>query len=73
MFVLPCVGSGLETDWSPVQEVLPTVYEIHNSRAILMWNRPEALLWKGRRKELHFSNRCSISVLCFGYFLLNFK
>jgi hypothetical protein len=28
VFVLPCVGSGLATDWSPVERVLPTVYKI---------------------------------------------
>jgi hypothetical protein len=26
--VVPCVDSGLATDWSPVQGVLPTVYSI---------------------------------------------
>jgi hypothetical protein len=28
VFVLPCVGSGLEVGWFPTQEVLPTVYMI---------------------------------------------
>jgi hypothetical protein len=28
VFVLFCVGRGLETSWSPVQGVLPTVYGI---------------------------------------------
>jgi hypothetical protein len=27
VFVLSCVSSGLATGWSPVQEVLPTVYK----------------------------------------------
>jgi hypothetical protein len=30
--------------WSPVQEVLPTVYKIHSYRLILMGNRPEGLM-----------------------------
>jgi hypothetical protein len=34
VFVLPCVGSGLATGWSPVRAVLPTVYKI----AKLKWN-----------------------------------
>jgi hypothetical protein len=33
VFVLSCVGSGLETDWSPDQGVLPVVYKIHNVRS----------------------------------------
>jgi hypothetical protein len=28
--VLPCVDSGIETDWSSVQEILPTVYRLRN-------------------------------------------
>jgi hypothetical protein len=28
VYVAPCVSSGLATGWSPVQEVLPTVYRI---------------------------------------------
>jgi hypothetical protein len=28
VYVVLCVGSGLATDWSPVQGVLPTVYRI---------------------------------------------
>jgi hypothetical protein len=30
VFVLPCVGSGLATGWSPVQGVLPTVLGVRN-------------------------------------------
>jgi hypothetical protein len=30
--VVLCVGSGLVTDWSPVQEILPTVYRLRNSK-----------------------------------------
>jgi hypothetical protein len=41
VFVLSCVGSGLATGWSSVQGVLATVCKIHNSRLILMGNRPE--------------------------------
>jgi hypothetical protein len=33
--VLSCVGGGLARDWFPVQEVLPTVYNIHSSKLIL--------------------------------------
>jgi hypothetical protein len=28
--VVPCVGSGLATGWSPVQGVLPIVYRLRN-------------------------------------------
>jgi hypothetical protein len=28
VYIVLSVGSGLVTDWSPVQEVLPTVYRI---------------------------------------------
>jgi hypothetical protein len=39
VFVLSCVGSGLESGWSPVQGVLPTVYMIHNFRINSEWEQ----------------------------------
>jgi hypothetical protein len=35
VFVFSCVGTGLETCWSRVQGILPTVYKIHDFRLIL--------------------------------------
>jgi hypothetical protein len=46
VFVLPCVGNGLETGLIPVQGALPTVHKIHSSRLIPMGNRPEGLIRK---------------------------
>jgi hypothetical protein len=39
VFMLPCVGSGLATGLSPVQEVLQTVYKIHNFRINSEWEQ----------------------------------
>jgi hypothetical protein len=36
---------------SPVQGVLPAVCKTHNSRLILMGNRPEGLIRRGRRRR----------------------
>jgi hypothetical protein len=35
VFVLSCVGSGLVASWSPIKDVLPTVYKIKK----LKWNK----------------------------------
>jgi hypothetical protein len=39
VFVMPRVGSGLATGWSPVQGVLPTVYTIHSFRINSEWEQ----------------------------------
>jgi hypothetical protein len=52
-FVLSCVGSGLTTGWSPVKEVLPSVYRISSFTLILNGRRPESLIRQiGRIKKL---------------------
>jgi hypothetical protein len=37
--VVPCVGSGLATGWSPVQEILPTVHTIKKVKKRPRFNR----------------------------------
>jgi hypothetical protein len=43
--VVPCIGRGLETGWSPVQGVLPTVYGI---KKLKKRPRPNKGLWSHR-------------------------
>jgi hypothetical protein len=65
VFVLPCVGSGLEMGWSPVQGVLPTVYKIHNFWINSEWEqarKPNASTWKENNFKIHIKchNICSL-------------
>jgi hypothetical protein len=39
VFVLSCAGSRLATGWSPVQGVLPTVYNIYYFRIKSEWEQ----------------------------------
>jgi hypothetical protein len=59
VFVLSCVGSGLATGWSPVQGVLPTVYNIHSFQINSDGNRPEGLIYQGRRWSVTWGALCS--------------
>jgi hypothetical protein len=53
VFVLPCVGSGLATGWSPVQGVLPTVCKIHISELTNSgWAQARAPNPSGKRKKM---------------------
>jgi predicted membrane chloride channel (bestrophin family) len=51
--VVLCVGSGLATGSSPVQGGLPTVYNIHSCRFILLGNGLERFIrWRRRWWEM---------------------
>jgi hypothetical protein len=49
LFVLSCLSSGLVMGWSPVQGVLPTVYQIYNFKINSELDRPKSLIRYGRR------------------------
>jgi hypothetical protein len=53
MWLWLCVGSGIETGWSPAQGALPPLCKIHSFRLILNGNRAEGLIYQGRG---HVSN-----------------
>jgi hypothetical protein len=53
VFVLPRVGNGLATRWSPVQGVLPNLYTFHIFWLILNGNRPEGLIRQRKMNEVH--------------------
>jgi hypothetical protein len=57
VFVLSCVGSGLETGWSLVQEVLPIVYtckitEPHNVEARARYGLQRHIRRRRRRRNI---------------------
>jgi hypothetical protein len=60
VFVLSCVGSGLEIEVVIVQRVLPTVCKIHTSRLILMRNRPESLIRMEAYKKKKIPNSVDV-------------
>jgi hypothetical protein len=50
VFVFSCAASGLATSLSPVEGVVPTVYNIRSLRLIIMGNRPERLIRQSSRR-----------------------
>jgi hypothetical protein len=51
VFVLSFVVTGLETGWTRVQEILPTVYNIHSFRLILNERIPVDIIRQEEEEE----------------------
>jgi hypothetical protein len=75
VFVLSCVGSDLVTDWSLVQGVVPTVYEIKKLKEPLLvvvastfsTSRINYILFRGRTRTIqrHYWTRSSTNPIHF--------
>jgi hypothetical protein len=55
VFVSSCVDSGLASGWSPVQGVLPTVYNIHNFRINSEWEQAKEP-YQSRHNSIQFNS-----------------
>jgi hypothetical protein len=70
VFLSSCVGSDLATSRSPVQEVLPTICNIHSSRIILNGYTPEGLICQRKKTTTveiqHFNHYCPGPPVAYG-------